>query len=75
MSVWGWVALALGVLNLVVWVAVVLAARRLWRQLRPQVEPLLAMFLPPVNAPEPTPESNDAFLTFARDVLDGDVRE
>lgn len=51
MSVGVDIALALGVLNLLVWALVVIMLRRLWRQLKPQVEPLLAMFMP---APDPS---------------------
>jgi drug/metabolite transporter (DMT)-like permease len=41
-----WLALALAVVGLVLWAVVFVMARRLWRQLKPQLEPLLAMFLP-----------------------------
>jgi hypothetical protein len=43
MSTFGWVAFGLGVANAVVWVAVVVAARQLYRRIRPQVEPYLAL--------------------------------
>lgn len=52
MSVGLIVALALGVLNLLVWAVVVVLARRLWRQARPSLEPLLQMFMPTVVAVE-----------------------
>lgn len=47
MSVWGWIAFGLGVANVVVWTFVVVAARRLYRQVRPMVEPYLQMFAAP----------------------------
>lgn len=46
MNVVAWLGLGLGAANVVVWVAVVVAARRLWSKLSPQVAPLLAMFMP-----------------------------
>lgn len=46
MSIVAWFGLGLGVANIVVWVAVVVAARRLWSKLSPQVAPLLSMFMP-----------------------------
>lgn len=47
MNVILWVGFALGVLNVIAWAAFVIASRRFWRQLKPHVEPLLSMFLPP----------------------------
>jgi hypothetical protein len=43
MSAFGWVAFGLGVANAVVWVAVVVIARQLYRRIKPQVEPYLAL--------------------------------
>jgi hypothetical protein len=43
MSTFGWVAFGLGVANAVLWVAVVIAARQLYRRIKPQVEPYLVL--------------------------------
>lgn len=43
MNGWGWVAFGLGIFDTLVIVLVVVAARRLYRRVRPQVEPYLSL--------------------------------
>jgi hypothetical protein len=49
-----WAAFVLALLELLLLVGVVVLAARFWRQVSPQVSPLLAMFTPPAHSPNPT---------------------
>ncbi len=51
-----WAAFVLAVLELVLLAGVVLLAARFWRQVAPQVTPLLAMFTPPAASTSSRPD-------------------
>lgn len=49
-----WLALALAIVAILLWLAVAAALRYIWAKAEPQVRPLLAMFAP-AQAVEPEP--------------------